>query len=50
MTAKPASYNKHANFIAKNGEVFPEKEPGVLGSISEALFGKYNSDFEQRVQ
>ena len=50
MTARHASFNKHADNIANNGEVFAHEEEGPISRMSHALFGKYESKFEQKVR
>lgn len=46
MTSRPAAYNKHADSISKNGEVFAKQEEGLISRLSNAVFGKYDSEFE----
>jgi len=50
MSSKPAAYNKHSEYISKNGEVFASPEEGLISRLSHALFGKYDKDFEKRVK
>lgn len=50
MTARQATFNKHADHISKNGEVFKHEEEGPISRMSQALFGRYESEFEQRVR
>ena len=50
LNAQKATFNKHADHISKNGEVFHHEEEGPISRMSHALFGKYESSFEKRVR
>ena len=50
MTARPAAYNKHADSMVKEGDVFAPQEEGLIGRFSRAIYGEQNSEFEKRVR
>ena len=50
MTARPAAYNKHAEYMVKEGDVFAKQEEGVIGRFSRAIYGQSNTEFEKRVR